>query len=94
MDDPPGGPATPEEANTYRSISWNLREGLSGLCYARRRALVANLQDFAAEFLEGQTFKMAREHQNLVRKDRRWLLSVPVSDPEASSPGRLPLGCD
>jgi predicted acylesterase/phospholipase RssA len=87
--DPPG-PGTPaDEANTDRTLQLDLRNGLSGLCYAKRQPLLLNMQRFARA-IPGGAFGFNPTTQATIRPDRTWLLSVPIFDPEAVLPGRLP----
>ncbi len=98
MDDPEVGPVTPAAANTDRNFRMPIKAGLTGLCYIKRRPLLLGLAQFAQVMQQPGTddhkedrFHFDEQMQGQVRKDRTWLLSVPVFDPEASSPGRLPL---
>jgi predicted acylesterase/phospholipase RssA len=107
MDDPSEGPADRREANTDRDLRLNLRHGLSGLCYASRRALLLNMERLQTAIAASpepdpkDKFGLTQKKQSEIRLDRTWLVSVPIFDPETTLPGRLhalPLdvigGCD
>lgn len=85
--DPPRSDTPVHERNTDRELRLDYRYGLSGLCYAKRQPLILNLK----RYQPGQDwFGFANRTQDLIRRDRSWLLSVPIFDPEAVLPGRLP----
>ena len=74
--------------------------GLTGLCFTRRRPVLCNLEQFGALFggaasPDGaalrvpELFGFSELQQGQVRRDRTWLLSVPILDPYASYPMEL-----
>ena len=66
--------------------------GLTGACYTSRSPLMCNLERVAS-LVEAKTvdsarlFNMTPEEQEMVKKDRTWLASVPIFDPFDSSYG-------
>jgi len=86
MDDP--------NLDTDRDLRLEYRFGLTGFCFVRRRPLVCNMEllrqareDEGADPM--RLFGLTKEIQDLVRKDRTWLVNVPIFDPYASYPREL-----
>ncbi|MDY3555754.1 patatin-like phospholipase family protein [Gemmata sp. JC717] len=84
MDDP--------VTNPDREMEFPFDCGLTGYCFTRRRPVLCNLEQFAAWFkghpengLE-DLFGFTPEMQAVVRRDRTWLLSMPIMDPYATAP--------
>lgn len=80
-----------------RDLRLEFWQGLVGYAFLRRRPVVCNLLALSAAFATGevdpeQVFGLTPEIQLKIRKDRSWLMSVPVFDPETASP--YPYGDD
>jgi predicted acylesterase/phospholipase RssA len=75
-----------------RAMRLHFETGLTGFCYTRRCIQICNLHKIAELAEAGQLdtyklFGMHPEQHALVRKDRTWLLSVPIFDPCAKYVG-------
>ena len=82
--------------DTDRDLTLRFDAGLTGFCFTRRRPVLCNLDWFEALRNASPTladavelFGLSEEQQDSVRKDRTWLLSVPIIDPYASFPMEL-----
>lgn len=78
MDDP--------ARDTDRDLRLEFWQGLVGFCFTRRRPVLSNLLALGEAFAAGEldpeeAFGLTPEIQARIRKDRSWLMSVPVYDP-------------
>ena len=82
-----------DDNNDQLNWDWDLvlpyQHGLTGFCFVRRRPLLCNLKRFA-KLYEGdqkvdpcKLFGFDEATQRKIRRDRSWLLSVPIFDPGA-----------
>ena len=80
--------------DTDRDLRFEYRSGLTGFCFVRRRPLVCNLEHLRQQFLDDpqtqdRLLGLNPEIHKLVRKDRTWLVSIPIFDPYDSYPVEL-----
>lgn len=84
---------TPED--TDRDSRFPFDCGLAGFGFTRRRPTLCNLKQFATLFAPGAPidpkikFGFTREMQDQMRKDRSWLLAMPIMDPFGSYPREI-----
>jgi hypothetical protein len=76
--------------DTDRALRLEYWQGLAGFSFVRRRPLLCNLDLLAKSISEGvvdpeQLFGLTPEIRSQIRKDRTWLISVPVFDPETAA---------
>ncbi len=67
----------------------NYYQGLTGYCFVTRRPAICNLERLGKAFREDERsdfFALDPQIRQRIRADRTWLFSVPVFDPERSTP--------
>jgi predicted acylesterase/phospholipase RssA len=77
--------------DTDRLLRLEFWQGLVGFAFVRRRPVLCNTQQLAQSVEEGvgdpdRLFGLTEDVRALIRKDRTWLISVPVFDPETAAP--------
>jgi len=78
----------PEDTDAEASFPFSC--GLVGFSFTRRRPIMCNLKQFATLFAPGarvdpaKKFGVKQEMQDLTRKDRSWLIAMPIMDPSGS----------
>jgi hypothetical protein len=78
----------PEDTDRFLHLEY--WQGLVGFAFVRRRPVVCNSRQLAQSVQKGvvdpdKLFGLTQEILALVRKDRTWLMSVPVFDPETAA---------
>lgn len=73
--------------DTDRLARFPFDSGLAGFSFTRRRPTICNLTQFATLFAPGASvdiqkkFGMSQKMQDQIRKDRSWLITMPIMDP-------------
>jgi predicted acylesterase/phospholipase RssA len=70
-------------------MNFHFSQGLTGFCYLTRSTNICNLAKVHELADAEQMFAMTRNQQDQVRKDRTWLVSTPILDPQALLPGDM-----